>query len=224
MLFDEAPKALLDRVEQVARLIRSKGVGVYFITQNPADVPDDVSSQIGNRVMHALRAFTPKERKAVRAAAMTFRDNENLDEIAAFTEMGTGEALVSFLEGKGVPSIVEQALIRPPNAQIGPLTPEERQEVTARSPFAGKYDEMVDRESAHEIVAKRQAKRLEAEKQLQEEKSQADSGWANVVFGKGPRGGRSLGEQVARDVGRSVMRRMISGGLRAVFRGLGIGR
>lgn len=220
LLFDEAPKALLDRVEQVARLIRSKGVGVYFITQNPADVPDDVSSQIGNRIMHALRAFTPKERKAVRAAAMTFRDNAELDEIEAFTSMGTGEALVSFLEDKGVPSVVEQTLIRPPNAQIGPLTPDERAEVMGRSPFAGKYDEIVDRESAHEIVAARQAKRLEAEKALQEEKAQADSGWANVIFGRGPRGGRSLGEQVARDVGRSVMRRMIRTGLNAVLRGL----
>jgi len=220
LLFDEAPKALLDRIEQVARLIRSKGVGVYFITQNPADVPDDVSSQIGNRIMHALRAFTPKERKAVRAAAMTFRDNAELDEIEAFTSMGTGEALVSFLEDKGVPSVVEQTLIRPPNAQIGPLTPEERAEVMGRSPFAGKYDEIVDRESAHEIVAARQAKRLEAEKSLQEEKAQADAGWANVIFGRGPRGGRSLGEQVARDVGRSVMRRMLRTGLNAVLRGL----
>jgi len=163
LLFDEAPKALLDRVEQVARLIRSKGVGVYFITQNPADVPDDVSSQIGNRIMHALRAFTPKERKAVRSAAMTFRDNENLDEIAAFTEMGTGEALVSFLEDKGVPSIVEQTLIRPPAGQIGPVTAEERADIIGRSPFAGKYEEVIDRESAHEMVTARQKERLEAE-------------------------------------------------------------
>ncbi|MEM1306737.1 MAG: helicase HerA-like domain-containing protein, partial [Pseudomonadota bacterium] len=169
------------------------------------------------------RAFTPKERKAIRAAAMTFRDNEDLDEIAAFTSMGTGEALVSFLEDKGVPSVVEQTLIRPPCAQIGPLTPEERTAVIGRSPFAGKYDEVVDRESAHEMVAKRQAERLEAEKKLQEEKASADSGWANVVFGKGPRGGRSLGEQVARDVGRSFMRRMINSGVKALLRGVGIG-
>ncbi len=222
LLFDEAPKALLERVEQVARLIRSKGVGVYFITQNPADVPDDVSSQIGNRIMHALRAFTPKERKAVRAAAMTFRDNDNLDEVAAFTEMGTGEALVSFLEGKGVPSVVEQALIRPPCGQIGPLTEAERADVIGRSPFAGKYDQIVDRESAHEIVAKRQTQRLEAEKKLQDEKAQADSGWANVVFGRGPRGGRSLGEQVARDVGRSIFRRVLRVGINSVLKGIGI--
>ena len=224
LLFDEAPKALLDRVEQVARLIRSKGVGVYFITQNPADVPDKVSSQIGNRIMHALRAFTPKERQAVRSAAMTFRDNENLDEIAAFTEMGTGEALVSFLENKGIPSVVERTLIRPPCAQIGPLTDAERAAVMGRSPFAGKYDDMVDAESAHEIVAKRQAQRLEAEQKLQEEKAQADSGWANVVFGKGPRGGRSLGEQVARDVSRSIFRRILRTGLNSVLRGVGLKR
>lgn len=223
LLFDDAPKALLDRVEQVARLIRSKGVGVYFITQNPLDVPDTVSSQLGNRIQHALRAFTPREQKAVRAAATTFRQNPELDTEEAILEVGVGEALVSFLEGRGEPSIVQRTLIRPPNARIGPLDEAERAEVTARSPYAGKYDQAIDRESAHEIVGKRQAERIEAEKKLQEEKSQADAGWANVVFGRGPRGGRSLGEQVTRDIGRSIMRRAIRTGLNAVFRGLGLG-
>ncbi|MEM1307858.1 MAG: helicase HerA-like domain-containing protein, partial [Pseudomonadota bacterium] len=223
LLFDDAPKALLDRIEQVARLIRSKGVGVYFITQNPLDVPDTVSSQLGNRIQHALRAFTPREQKAVRAAATTFRQNPELDTEQAILEVGVGEALVSFLEGRGEPSIVQRTLIRPPNARIGPLNDAERAEVMGRSPFAGKYDEAIDRESAHEIVGKRQAERIAAEKKLQEEKSQADAGWANVIFGKGPRGGRSLGEQVTRDIGRSVMRRAIRTGLNALFRGLGLG-
>ncbi len=224
LLFDEAPKALLERVEQVARLIRSKGVGVYFITQNPLDVPDTVSSQLGNRIQHALRAYTPKEQRAVRAAAETFRPNPDLDTERVILELGVGEALVSFLENKGEPSIVQRTLIRPPNGRIGPLTEAERAEVTARSPFAGKYDEALDRESAHEILEKRRAaaaKQAEAEKAEEEEKKNS---WANVVFGRGPRGGRSLGEQVARDVGRSVMRRMISGVTRSVLRGLGLRR
>ncbi|MEO0671920.1 MAG: helicase HerA-like domain-containing protein [Pseudomonadota bacterium] len=222
LLFDDAPKALLDRVEQVARLIRSKGVGVYFITQNPLDVPDTVSSQLGNRIQHALRAFTPREQKAVRAAAGTFRQNPDLDTEEVIKELGVGEALVSFLLDKGEPSMVQRTLIRPPNARIGPLTPAERQEITARSPVAGKYDETIDRESAHEMVKKRAEEREAAEQKLAEEKAAKDGSWANVVFGKGPRGGRSLGEQVARDVGRSVMRRMISGGVRALLRGIGL--
>ncbi|MEL6226470.1 MAG: helicase HerA-like domain-containing protein [Pseudomonadota bacterium] len=222
LLFDDAPDALLDRVEQVARLIRSKGVGVYFVTQNPLDVPDTVSSQLGNRVQHALRAFTPREQKAVRAAATTFRQNPDLDTEKVILELGVGEALVSFLENKGEPSIVQRTLIRPPNARIGPLSEIERAEIISRSPLAGKYDEAVDRESAFELVKARQAERTAAERKLEEEKASKEQGWANVVFGKGPRGGRSLGEQVARDVGRSVMRRMIGTGLKAIFRAVGM--
>ena len=224
LLFDDAPKPLIERVEQVARLIRSKGVGVYFISQNPLDVPDTVSSQLGNRIQHALRAYTPKEQRAVRAAAETFRPNPDLDTERAILELGVGEALVSFLENKGEPSIVQRTLIRPPNGRIGPLTESERQAVLSRSPVTGKYETAVDRESAHEILEKRRAEKA---KRAAEEaaKAEADQGsWANVIFGRGPRGGRSLGEQVARDVGRSVMRRMISQVTRAAMRGLGLRR
>ena len=138
------PKALLDKIEQVVRLIRSKGVGVYFVTQNPLDVPDKVLAQLGNRVQHALRAFTPRDQKAVRAAAETFRANPKLDTAQVITELGKGEALVSFLEGNGTPSMVERCMIRPPCARVGPITPEERKAVMAKSPVKGKYDHAVD--------------------------------------------------------------------------------
>ncbi|KAI95325.1 hypothetical protein T281_05990 [Rhodomicrobium udaipurense JA643] len=141
LLFNEAPKALLERIEQVTRLIRSKGVGVFYITQNPLDVPDRVSSQLGNRVQHGLRAFSPREQRAVRAAAETFRANPAFNAEKAILELGTGEALVSFLEGKGEPSIVQRTLIRPPSSRLGPVTPEERKAVIEASPIAGKYDE-----------------------------------------------------------------------------------
>ncbi|MBW6421137.1 DUF853 domain-containing protein [Rhizobium sp. XQZ8] len=153
LLFDEAPKVLLDRVEQVVRLIRSKGVGVYFVTQNPLDVPETVLAQLGNRVQHALRAYTPREQKAVRTAADTFRPNPAFDCATAITNLGTGEALVSTLEGKGAPSMVERTLICPPSGRIGPLTDAERQTVMDRSPVLGIYDEDVDRESAFEMLA-----------------------------------------------------------------------
>src|SRR5690606_1874016 len=130
--------------EQVVRLIRSKGVGVYFISQNPLDIPDEVLGQLGNRIQHALRAFTPRDQRAVRAAAETFRANPKLDVTEAITQLGVGEALVSTLHGKGEPSIVERTLIRPPSSRIGPATPEERQTVMSRSPVAGRYDQAVD--------------------------------------------------------------------------------
>ena len=149
------PKPLLDKIEQVVRLIRSKGVGVYFVTQNPLDVPDKVLAQLGNRVQHALRAFTPRDQKAVRAAAETFRPNPKLDTAQVITELGKGEALVSFLEGNGTPSMVERALIAPPAARIGPVTPEERKAVIGRSPVRGRYDQTVDPESAYEILQRR---------------------------------------------------------------------
>jgi DNA helicase HerA-like ATPase len=152
LLFDEAPKALLQRIEQIARLIRSKGIGVYFVTQNPLDVPDSVSSQLGNRVQHALRAFTPREQRAVKAAASTFRPNPEIDTERVIMELGVGEALVSTLVDKGEPSIVQRTLIRPPSSRLGPLTADERQEIIAASPVKGVYDEMLDRESAHEIL------------------------------------------------------------------------
>src|SRR3954467_2347031 len=155
LLFNEAPKALLDKIEQVVRLIRSKGVGVYFVTQNPLDVPDKVLAQLGNRVQHALRAFTPRDQKAVRAAAETFRANPKLDTAKVIMELGKGEALVSFLEGNGTPSMVERVLVRPPSARIGPITPDERKAIMDASPVKGKYDTAIDAESAYEILQKR---------------------------------------------------------------------
>ncbi len=155
LLFTDAPKALLGKIEQVVRLIRSKGIGVYFVTQNPLDVPDNVLAQMGNRVQHALRAFTPRDQKAVRAAAETFRPNPKLDTAQVIMELGKGEALVSFLEGNGTPSMVERAMIRPPSARLGPITPEERKTIVAASPVKGKYDQTMDTESAYEVLQKR---------------------------------------------------------------------
>ena len=155
LLFNDAPKALLEKIEQVVRLIRSKGVGVYFVTQNPLDVPETVLAQLGNRVQHALRAFTPRDQRAVRAAAQTFRPNPKLNTEQVITELGKGEALVSFLEGNGVPAVVDRAMIRPPSARLGVLTPEERRAVMAKSPIKGKYDTPVDAESAFEKLQQR---------------------------------------------------------------------
>jgi DNA helicase HerA-like ATPase len=163
LLFKDAPKALLQKVEQVVRLIRSKGVGVYFVTQNPLDVPDTVSSQLGNRVQHALRAFTPMEQKAVKAAATTFRANPAFDTEKAIMELGVGEALVSTLDAKGQPTIVQRTLIHPPNSRVGPISDAERKAIIRESPVAGVYDEQVDRESAYEILLKRTDRRVEAE-------------------------------------------------------------
>ncbi len=171
LLFDEAPKVLVDRVEQVVRLIRSKGVGVYFVTQNPLDVPETVLSQLGNRIQHALRAYTPREQKAVKVAAETFRPNPEFDCFEAITQLGVGEALVSTLAEKGIPSMVERTLIRPPSSRLGPITDAERRDVMAVSPVAGQYDKDVDRESAFEILAKRaeSAARKEEEQRRREE-------------------------------------------------------
>lgn len=155
LLFDTAPPVLVERIEQVVRLIRSKGVGVYFVTQNPLDLPDSVLGQLGNRVQHALRAFTPRDQRAVKAAADTFRPNPALDTARVLTELGVGEALVSTLEGNGIPSMVRRIAIRPPEGRVGPLTPEERQALIVRSPLAGRYDTVIDRESAYERLAAR---------------------------------------------------------------------
>ena len=157
LLFNDAPKALMDKIEQVVRLIRSKGVGVYFVTQNPIDVPDKVLAQLGNRVQHALRAFTPRDQKAVAAAAQTFRPNPKLDTAQVIMELGKGEALVSFLEGNGMPAMVERVMIRPPTARIGPITPEERKAIMDKSPVKGKYDTTINSESAYEVLQKRVA-------------------------------------------------------------------
>jgi DNA helicase HerA-like ATPase len=168
LLFDHAPRALLEKVEQVVRLIRSKGVGVFFVTQNPLDVPEDVLGQLGNRLQHAMRAYTLKEQKAIRAAAQTFRINPGLDVETAFTQMGVGEALTSTLQDKGVPGIVERTLIRPPTSRIGPISEAERGDVRSRSPIGSRYDEALDRESAAEVLterAEKAARHIEAEQQ-----------------------------------------------------------
>lgn len=166
LLFDDAPKILVDRVEQVVKLIRSKGVGVYFVTQNPLDVPDGVLAQLGNRVQHALRAYTPREQKAVKTAAETFRPNPEFDAFEAITQLGVGEALVSTLGEKGVPSMVERTLIRPPSARLGPLNDAERDAIIAKSPVAGQYDQAIDPESAYEMLVGR------AEAELRQEEKQ----------------------------------------------------
>jgi len=155
LLFDDTPKALVDKVEQVVRLIRSKGVGVYFVTQNPADIPDRVLSQLGNRIQHALRAYTPSEQKGLRAAADSFRPNPAFDTAEAIPALGVGEAVVSTLDEKGAPSMVARTKIRPPDSRLGPATDAERASVMAVSPVRGVYDSPVDRESAHEILSAR---------------------------------------------------------------------
>jgi DNA helicase HerA-like ATPase len=217
LLFTDAPKALMDKIEQVVRLIRSKGVGVYFVTQNPVDVPDRVLGQLGNRVQHALRAFTPRDQKAVQAAAQTFRPNPKLDTAKAIMELGKGEALVSFLEGNGTPAIVERVLIRPPSARIGPVTPEERKAIMDASPVKGKYDTAVDAESAYEILQKRVAGNA----------AHADEGGGGggdigilghlgaivgTIFGTNVKRGRlSTGQLITRNITRSVTDKVVGG-------------
>ncbi|MEQ6248059.1 helicase HerA-like domain-containing protein [Sulfitobacter sp. HNIBRBA3233] len=175
LLFDDAPKALVDKVEQVARLIRSKGVGVYFITQNPADVPEDILGQLGNRIQHALRAFTAKDRNELRQAAETYRENPAFDTEEAIREVGVGEAVTSMLQRKGVPGIVERTLIRPPSSQLGPITDAERAAVMSASPMAGKYDTLLDRESAFEILRKRAEDAAREAEQAEEAVARAEA-------------------------------------------------
>ncbi len=170
LLFQDAPKPLIKKVEQVVRLIRSKGVGVYFVTQNPIDVPESILGQLGNRVQHALRAFTPKDQKAVKAAAQTFRSNPNLDVKQVITELGVGKALVSVLDEKGAPTIVEKTKIRPPESRMGPAKVAERNEVISLSPVSGKYDEAVDRKSAFELLTIRAEKTAAAEQAADKER------------------------------------------------------
>jgi DNA helicase HerA-like ATPase len=216
LLFNDAPKALLDKIEQVVRLIRSKGIGVYFVTQNPLDVPDKVLAQLGNRVQHALRAFTPRDQKAVKAAAETFRPNPKLKTAQVITELGKGEALCSFLEGNGIPSMVQRTMIRPPSGRIGPVTPQERKTIVSKSPVKGKYDEEVDSESASEMLLNRVKK--EAAPEGQAESGSSGGGIGGVIGGvlggifgtNRPRGTRlSTGQVIAREVTRSVTNRVV---------------
>ena len=208
LLFDDAPKALVDKIEQVVRLIRSKGVGVYFVTQSPLDIPEDVLGQLGNRVQHALRAFTPRDQKAVRAAAETFRANEGLDTARAITELGVGEALVSVLDAGGRPIPVERVLICPPESRIGPLTDEERAERLARSPLRGRYEQALDRASAYEALKQR------AESEAQQaalERAQRDQ----PVLARAPRGRQTpieaMTQSAARAIGSSIGRQIVRG-------------
>ncbi|MBI0003140.1 DUF853 family protein [Bartonella sp. M0177] len=198
LLFDNAPKALIERIEQVVRLIRSKGVGIYFISQNPLDVPESVLSQLGNRIQHALRVYTPREIAAVKAAASTFRANPDFDTMKAISDLGTGEALVSTLEDKGVPSIVERTTIRPPSSQIGPITAEERQNFIKTSPVSGKYDETVDRQSAYEMLQKNTE-----EKQSNNDQQEGGSFW-DTIFGEDKKNSRS--QSVAETAVKSITR------------------
>jgi len=209
LLFNDAPVALLDKIEQVVRLIRSKGVGVYFVTQNPADVPDKVLSQLGNRVQHALRAFSPRDQKAVRAAAETMRDNPELDEEAAITELGVGEALVSCLDEKGRPGIVERAFIVPPQSQIGPLTAVVRQTLMQQSLLAGHYEAVVDRESAYEILRQRTA----------EKPAETPKAPQRPAARQRETAAEALAKSAARAIGSEVGRRLIRGILGSLLGG-----
>ncbi|MBX3622706.1 MAG: DUF853 domain-containing protein [Rhizobacter sp.] len=238
LLFKDAPTALIERIELVVRLVRSKGVGVYFVTQNPLDIPDTVLAQLGNRVQHALRAFTPRDQKAVKSAASTMRANPGLDIETAITELAVGEALVSFLDAKGRPSVTERVYVIPPGSQIGPITPEQRRSLIARSLVAGVYEKAVDRESAYEKLKGRAATGAEAAQQAPAGGAAGKAGSAggadngmlgginDILFGTtGPRGGKhdgivqTLGKSAARTIGSSVGREIIRGVLGSLFGG-----
>ena len=233
LLFNEAPKVLLERIELVVRLVRSKGVGVYFVTQNPLDIPDSVLAQLGNRVQHALRAYTPRDQKAVKATAQTMRQKPGLDIETAITELAVGEALVSFLDAKGRPSVTERAYVLPPGSQIGPITPQQRQQLIQGSLVAGVYEKEVDRDSAYEKLQVRAAAAAS-------EAAQAPGGGAagqtgsggilgginDVLFGRtGPRGGvhdglaQSMARSAVRTMGSTVGREIIRGVLGSLFGG-----
>ena len=214
LLFDSAPKVLLDKIEQVVRLIRSKGVGVYFVTQSPADVPDDVLGQLGNRVQHALRAFTPRDQKAVRVAAQTFRPNPAFDTEALITNLGVGEALVSTLDASGTPTMVERVKVAPPGSRIGPITPAERRALMAESLVKGVYDEAVDRESAYEILTGRaaQASREEpAERDAGPETARRGSSRQSPLEAFATSTLRSVGSQLGRTLVRGLLGSLLGG-------------
>ena len=238
LLFKDAPSALIERIELVVRLVRSKGVGVYFVTQNPLDIPDAVLGQLGNRVQHALRAFTPRDQKAVKAAASTMRSNPTLNIETVITELGVGEALISFLDEKGRPSITEKVFVLPPGSQIGPITAEQRKTLIANSLVAGVYEKTQDRESAYEKLKGRSAATVtnksdgstpESESAANSATDDVMSGLKNALFGHtGPRGGvheglvhsaarsavRSIGSSVGREIVRGVLGSLLGGGKR----------
>jgi uncharacterized protein len=239
LLFTDAPKPLLERIELVVRLVRSKGVGVYFVTQNPLDIPDSVLAQLGNRVQHALRAFTPRDQKAVKAAAETMRQNPKLDIATAITELAVGEALVSFLDEKGRPGVTERVFVLPPGSQIGPISTEQRKALIANSIVAGVYEKIVDRESAYEKLKGRTTENMATESQAKETAKdiakeatnaageEASGGFldglGNIFGGGAKRTRASAGEQMmksaASSIGREVGRQIIRGVLGGIFGG-----
>ena len=239
LLFNEAPPALVDKVEQVVRLIRSKGVGVYFVTQNPLDVPEKILGQLGNRIQHALRAFTPRDQKAVKSAAETMRPNPKLDVQKAILELSVGEALVSFLDAKGAPGVTERAWICPPGSQMGPITPDDRRKLLAGSVVAGQYEKMVDRESAYEKLRARSGATATAGGAGPADGGDAAGasapastggglmgGLSDILFGStGPRGGRregvvdAMAKSAARSVGSSLARELTRGVLGSLLGG-----
>lgn len=242
LLFKDAPAALVERIELVVRLVRSKGVGVYFVTQNPLDIPDSVLGQLGNRVQHALRAFTPRDQKAVKTAADTMRPNPGLDIAAAITELGVGEALVSFLDTKGRPSVTERVYVLPPGSQIGPITPAQRQALIQGSLVAGVYEKVVDRDSAYEQLKGRAAASGEVAGEMARRAGDAAKdaatdaaqdagggllgGLSDLLFGStGPRGGRREGlaeaaaKSAMRSVGSAVGREIVRGVLGSILGG-----
>ncbi|HGY1779053.1 TPA: helicase HerA-like C-terminal domain-containing protein [Citrobacter amalonaticus] len=228
LLFNDAPQVLLDKIEQVIRLIRSKGVGVWFVSQNPADIPDNVLGQLGNRVQHALRAFTPKDQKAVKTAAQTMRANPAFDTEKAIQELGTGEALVSFLDAKGSPSVVERAMVIAPCSRMGPVTDDERNGLINHSPVYGKYEDDLDRESAFEMLQKGVQATTEAQSNpTTKGKAVAVDdgilgGLKDILFGStGPRGGKRDGvvQSVAKSAARQVTNQIIRGMLGSLMGG-----
>jgi DNA helicase HerA-like ATPase len=234
LLFDDAPKALVDKVEQVARLIRSKGVGVYFVTQNPDDIPEDVLGQLGNRVQHALRAFTARDQKQLRRAAETYRPNPRFDTEAAIREVGVGEAVTSMLEAKGAPGMVERTLVRPPSSQLGPIGVDDRRVVIDGSPIAGKYETLQDRESAYEVLTARAAAAAEEAEAAEREKAEEEmrvreyqraerytgTRTSSSRSRKEPEGlGDALSKALVKELSGTTGRRLVRGILGGLFRG-----
>ena len=217
LLFDQAPKVLVDKIEQIVRLIRSKGVGVYFISQSPLDIPEDILGQLGLKIQHALRAYTPKDQQVVKSVAATFRSNPEIETEAAIQELKTGEALVSVLNKDGSPAPVERIFIRPPESQLGPVTPQQRDEIIRRSPFRGRYEQEIDRESAYELLkkkAERQAEEKVEESQIKQQKTKATtraSGRQSAGEALLTSAARAVGSTVGRQIIRGIMGSLLGG-------------
>jgi DNA helicase HerA-like ATPase len=228
LLFNDAPKALVEKIEQVVRLIRSKGVGVYFVTQSPADIPDSVLAQLGNRVQHALRAYTPKEQEAVKVAAKSFRENPNVDTVKTITELGVGEVLISCLDEKGIPCVVDRAFVVPPFSQIGPVTPEQRAQLISGSLVAGVYEQDLDRESAFEILSKRAEEKLAADAEVkaaeEAEKEAIKQAKAEKAAARAPDTlvesiTKSVARSASSSIGRQIGNTIVRGVLGSIFGG-----